>query len=278
MPGLQIIPLYLCITLLLFVLHTPQTAKIMNTTFTPKELQLWNHALAQASTYDTLRWCIAIFGDKLSLGTGFGASGMVLIDMLTRITPDIDIFFLDTGLLFPETYAFRRRVEAHYGIRIRAVSAPISLQEQARQMGERLWESDPDLCCALRKVASLPIALEGQQAWVTAIRRDQSPTRRSTPMFSYDERLQLIKIAPLVRWTEKDCWRYIHENNVPYNPLHDRGYPSFGCWTCTRAVQPGEDPRAGRWSGTEKTECGLHFVHGKLVRAATHSHTDIDAS
>ena len=243
-----------------------------------EELRLWNHAFAQADTYDTLRWCLAVFGDSLALGTGFGVSGMVLLDMLARITREIDIFFLDTGLLFPETYEFRRRVEAHYGVRIRGVSASLSLEEQARQMGERLWERNPDLCCAIRKVASLHIALEGKRAWMTAIRRDQAPTRRATPLFSFDERLQVVKIAPLVRWTEQDCWQYVRQHRVPYNPLHDRGYPTFGCWPCTRPVQPGEDPRAGRWSGTAKTECGLHVVDGKLVRLAAAARPEINAT
>ncbi|NOX62186.1 MAG: phosphoadenylyl-sulfate reductase [Chloroflexi bacterium] len=249
----------------------------MNNDFpTLEELRLWNHAFAQADTHDTLRWCVAVFGDSLAVGTGFGVSGMVLLDMLTRITKEIDVFFLDTGLLFPETYEFRRRVEAHYGIRIRGVSASISLEEQARRLGDRLWERNPDLCCAIRKVASLPLALEGKQAWMTAIRRDQSPTRRNTPLFSFDERLHVIKIAPLVRWTEQDCWRYVREHHTPTNPLHDRGYPSFGCWTCTRAVRPGEDLRAGRWSGAAKTECGLHVVDGKLTRLAAPATSQID--
>ncbi|RME82669.1 MAG: phosphoadenylyl-sulfate reductase [Caldilineae bacterium] len=228
-----------------------------------QDLQLWNYAFTGAETMDLLRWCVAYFGPTLALGTGFGLSGMVLLDMLMRISRDIDVFFLDTGLLFAETYAFRRSVESHYGISIRGVRPTLSLEEQTRLMGDRLWERDPDLCCALRKVEPLATALHDRSAWLTAIRRDQSPTRRHIALFSLDKRLNVVKIAPLAFWQEADCRRYVRDHRVPVNPLHRRGYPSFGCHTCTRPVGPGESQRAGRWPGFAKTECGLHWHRGR---------------
>ena len=137
-------------------------------------------------------------------------------------------------------------------------SVPL-LDDRGEQHGEALWERDPDLCCDLRKVEPTRTALEGKRAWISGLRRDQVG-RDTTPAVLWDEKFELVKVNPLVNWDEKRIWAYIFEHEVPYNPLHDRGYPSIGCTNCTRAVRPGEDPRAGRWSGSDKLECGLHTV------------------
>jgi phosphoadenylyl-sulfate reductase (thioredoxin) len=197
---------------------------------------------------------------NVTFGTGFGVEGCVIIDAIgTRDLP-IDVFTLDTGLLFPETYDLWKRLEARYGLTIRGVRPAQTVDEQAAAHGSRLWEREPDECCRLRKVVPLNGALEGFKAWVTAIRRDQAPDRADAPEVEWNASRQIHKINPLVEWTSDDVWAYVRERDVPYNRLHDRSYPSIGCWPCTSPVAPGEDPRAGRWRGVAKTECGIHLV------------------
>jgi phosphoadenosine phosphosulfate reductase len=215
-------------------------------------------AFELAAPEEIIRWAFDQFGDRIAIATGFGAEGIALIDMAAKIRPNPNVFFLDTGFLFPETYQLRCRIESRYGIQIRAFSPQLSPQEQERRYGPKLWEHDPDLCCKLRKLEPLKEALNGLDAWMTAIRRDQTPTRRAARPIEWDPRWKLVKVNPLVNWTRRDVWRYIIRNELPYNPLHDRGYPSIGCIYCTRPVGPGEDERAGRWPGHPKTECGLH--------------------
>jgi phosphoadenosine phosphosulfate reductase len=205
-----------------------------------------------------LRWAIEEFGPDVALATGFGAEGCVLVAMLSGINPATRIFYLDTDLLFPETYILRDRLEARYGVRFERRATRLSLNAQAAEYGERLWEREPDLCCRLRKVEPLREMLSGLRAWVTAIRRDQSPGRAGIGLVEQDEKFGLIKINPLAAWSTRDVWNYIAEYDVPYNPLHDQGYPSIGCVPCTTPVQIGEMPRAGRWRGLDKSECGLH--------------------
>lgn len=205
-----------------------------------------------------LRWAVEEFGPDVALATGFGAEGCVLVAMLSAINPATRIFYLDTDLLFPETYILRDRLEARYGVRFERCATRLSLNAQAAEYGERLWEREPDLCCRLRKVEPLREMLSGLRAWVTAIRRDQSPWRAGIGLVEQDEKFGLIKVNPLAAWSSRDVWNYIAEYDVPYNPLHDQGYPSIGCVPCTTPVQIGEMPRAGRWRGMDKSECGLH--------------------
>ncbi|HKQ07759.1 MAG TPA: phosphoadenylyl-sulfate reductase [Blastocatellia bacterium] len=205
------------------------------------------------------------FGDRVAIATGFGAEGAALIDMAVKINPHPNIFFLDTGFLFPETYELRRRMEARYRIEIRAVRTAITPESQDEMFGPRLWSRDPDLCCRLRKLEPLKEALKDLDAWITAIRRDQTEARATARAAEWDYRWQRVKINPLVGWTKRDVWDYIARHDVPYNPLHDAGYPSIGCTHCTRAVGPGEAERAGRWAGRAKTECGLHGQEPKVV-------------
>jgi phosphoadenosine phosphosulfate reductase len=209
---------------------------------------------------DVLRWALDTFGRDVAISSAFGAEGMVVIDMASRIRRDFRLFTLDTEFLFPENYNLMDQVEDRYGVRIEKVYSLLSPEEQERTHGARLWSRDPDLCCNLRKVEPLRRKLAELRAWITSIRRDQTASRAGVGKIEWDAKFGLVKINPIADWTSKRVWQYIHEHDVPYNPLHDRGYPSIGCTHCTRAVAPGEDPRAGRWSGFAKTECGLHVI------------------
>jgi phosphoadenosine phosphosulfate reductase len=205
-----------------------------------------------------LRWAAERFPGRVTFATGFGMEGCVLIDVIARHRLAIDLFTLDTGLLFPETRALWRTLEQRYGVTIRAVRPAQSVAEQARVHGEALWQREPDRCCELRKVVPLRRELAGFDAWVSAIRREQTSDRASAQVLELDARFGLLKVNPLLGWTERDVRAYLDRHGVPRNPMHDDGYPSIGCMPCTTAVQPGEDPRAGRWRGRAKTECGLH--------------------
>jgi phosphoadenosine phosphosulfate reductase len=185
---------------------------------------------------------------------------MVLLDLALQLEPKLNVFVVDTELLFPETYALIERVERRYGIAVEHVRPLQSVAEQNRTHGDALWQRDPDACCDLRKVAPLREHLRGYDAWLTAIRRDQSSTRAAIAVTSWDEQAQVVKVAPLAGWTDDDVWAYVRTNDVPVNTLHFDGYPSLGCVHCTRRVAPGEHARAGRWSGFEKTECGIHVA------------------
>ncbi|MCD1261984.1 phosphoadenylyl-sulfate reductase [Paenibacillus athensensis] len=204
-----------------------------------------------------LRLAIETF-PKLTLACSFGAEDVVLVDMLQKINPNVDIFYLDTNVHFAETYETRDRLEQHYGTKFVQVLPKLTLEEQAAQFGDELWKTDANQCCNIRKVDPLTDILRNYDAWITGIRRDQAPTRANAKKVEYDVKFGLIKFNPLANWTSEDVWNYIRANDVIYNPLHDRNYPSIGCEHCTRQVAEGEDPRAGRWSNTDKTECGLH--------------------
>ena len=211
---------------------------------------------------ETLAWAAEQFGTGLVFATGFGAEGCVLVDLIARHRLPIRIIALDTGVLFPETYALWRALEARYGVAIHAVYPELTLDQQAARYGARLWESDPDQCCALRKVAPLEHALRGKDAWITSIRRDQTSARATSRVVEHDPKFGLVKVNPLVTWSAQDVKTYVKEHGVPTNPLHEQGYPSIGCLPCTSPVAAGEDPRSGRWRGRLKTECGLHQNRG----------------
>jgi phosphoadenosine phosphosulfate reductase len=213
-----------------------------------------------ADAADILRWASGQFGPKLTFATSLGIEDCVVMDMVAAESLPVAFFTLDTGLLFPETYALKAELEQKYSIEIRAVKPDYSVEEQAVHSGAELWLRDPDQCCDLRKMQPLRKTLAGYDAWITAIRRDQTPERANAPVVGWDARFGLVKVNPLVRWTFADVQAYVREHQVPYNPLHDQHYPSIGCVPCTSPVRPGEDPRSGRWRGNEKTECGLHFV------------------
>jgi phosphoadenosine phosphosulfate reductase len=214
--------------------------------------------LERSSAEELLHWSVETFGSQVEIASGFGAEGVALIDMAMRVEPEIRVFTLDTDFLFPETYRLIERIEARYGIRVERLHSEMSPAEQERVHGEALWSRRPDACCNLRKVEPLTRKLAQLGAWITSIRRDQTAARARARKVEWDSKFQLLKINPLTDWRTEDVWSYIREHDVPYNPLHDLNYPSIGCTHCTRAVEPGEDPRAGRWPGFAKTECGLH--------------------
>lgn len=222
------------------------------------ELELISNPLELESAEAVLRWALREFGPDVALATGFGAEGCVLIRMLSEIDRNARIFYLDTDLLFPETFELIGVLEARYGVCFEQRTSRLSLTAQAARYGERLWERDPDVCCRLRKVEPLREILSGLRAWITAIRRDQTQARTGARVVERDRKFDLIKINPLAAWSSRDVWRYLNEHDVPYNPLYDVGYNSIGCHPCTTLVQIGENDRAGRWRGIAKTECGLH--------------------
>ncbi|MFZ0320470.1 MAG: phosphoadenylyl-sulfate reductase [Candidatus Sulfotelmatobacter sp.] len=207
-----------------------------------------------------LTWAFESFGNSVAISSAFGAEGMVLIDIASRVQRTFRLFTLDTEFLFPETYNLMDQVEQKYGITIERVYPLLSPEEQERTHGSALWKRNPDQCCNMRKVEPLRHKLRELQAWITSIRRDQTTARASAGKIEWDDKFGLIKINPIADWSSGQVWQYIREHETPYNALHDRSYPSIGCTHCTRAVRPDEDPRAGRWSGYSKTECGLHLI------------------
>ncbi|MBU5443799.1 phosphoadenylyl-sulfate reductase [Paenibacillus sp. MSJ-34] len=213
--------------------------------------------LEPASAEAVIEWAVSAFSN-ITFACSFGAEDVVIVDMLQKISPKTDIFYLDTDFHFEETYATRDRLAKRYNLEFVRGVPKLTPEQQAEQYGDELWKSDPNLCCNIRKVVPLTEILSKYDAWITGIRRDQAPTRANAKKVEYDYKFGLIKFNPIADWTSDDVWNYIRKHDVIYNPLHDNNYPSIGCSHCTRQVMPGEDPRAGRWSGKEKTECGLH--------------------
>lgn len=217
-----------------------------------------NERFRGAPPEELLRWASEQWGSRMALSCSFGGpAGMVLLDMITAVAPETDVLYLDTGLLFRETYQLVAEVRQRYGIVPRAVQPEQTVAQQAEAEGPALWERDPDRCCGRRKVRPLAEALEPYEAWITGVRRDGAASRSKTNVIEWSSKYNLAKLNPLAHWSEREIWGYIHKHNVPYNPLLDQGYRSIGCRTCTR-LPINDDPRSGRWAGFNKTECGLH--------------------
>ncbi|ARA95160.1 phosphoadenosine phosphosulfate reductase [Rhodothermaceae bacterium RA] len=227
--------------------------------WTPDALQAASQNLRDASPRTILQWAFEQWAPDLVMATGFGPSGVVLMHQVAQLRPETTIFYLDTDLLFPETLALRDRLAERLGLTFTRIHSGLLLEEQAQTHGPELWRRDPNQCCFLRKVQPLRRFLADKPAWITGIRRDQATTRARAEVVEWDRAHQLVKINPLAHWTEDMVWGYIHLHDLPYNELHDRGYPSLGCLPCTRPVAPGEHPRNGRWAGHRKTECGIHL-------------------
>ncbi len=213
--------------------------------------------LEDATAEAIVAWAAEEFAERFCVTSSFADA--VLAHLVSRVAPGIDVVFLDTGLHFPETLRVRDEAARTLPIRVRSVTPAQTVGQQDGEYGPRLFHRDPNLCCALRKVAPLERALAPYEAWAAGLRRDESPSRADTPVVGYDVGRGKVKVAPLARWTQADVDAYIARYDVPVNALTRQGYPSVGCWPCTRAVRPGEDPRAGRWALFEdKTECGIH--------------------
>jgi phosphoadenosine phosphosulfate reductase len=231
------------------------------------------HAQAQAfetaSLDEILTWTWKQFGKQAAIGTSYQGSGLVIIHHARKLGLDFPVFTIDTGLLFPETEALKGRLEAFFGIQIEGLKPAQTVAEQQADYGGNLWETNPDTCCTLRKVLPLQQKLSHLDVWITGLRRNQSDTRAKTgilELYEFDKLREkhLLKLNPMANWSREAVWEYIRANGIPYNPLHDIGYRSIGCWPCTK-LTGGESERAGRWEGFDKTECGIHTFLGSNI-------------
>lgn len=226
----------------------------------PEELKAISLSFEDKSPEEILRWAVKTYGEKLTMATAFGAEGCVLLAMLAEIPghQKVRVFNLETGYQFAETLALRETIREKYGITVEYVSAYETVAAMEKRFGGPIYGTNPDECCRIRKVEPLKQTVQGYSAWFSAIRREQTPDRARTDIVQWDKKFDLVKISPLANWTKRDVWKYIRVNDVPYNPLHDLGYPSIGCEPCTHHAAVGGDERSGRWAGSAKMECGLH--------------------
>lgn len=226
-----------------------------------QELSASSAVLESASPEEIIAWAVERFGSGLTMATAFGPEGCLILSMLSTIAPDTYIFNLDTGYQFQATLDLCDRISERYGLTIDKLQPELSVPEYEAKHGGPLYKTNPTQCCYDRKIKVLERGLAGRTAWMSGIRRDQSADRAQAAIVGWDKKFGLVKISPLANATKKDVWTRIVKEDIPYNPMHDQGFPSIGCWPCTQAVAAGEgDERAGRWSGTAKTECGLHSM------------------
>lgn len=227
----------------------------------PEEIKRLSQEFEGKHPKEVLRWATENLWPRVEISTAFGPEGIVIIDVAMHLERRMKVFTIDTGFLFEETLELKRKLEEMYGIEIEAVHPELTVDQQAAHHGPELYKREPDKCCAIRKTAPLKQKLPHLDGWVTGMRRSQSETRKKIHILDpHDDgtgRL-IVKVNPLAGWTKEEVWWYIVSHDLPYNPLHDKGYASIGCWPCTQPVQEGEDERAGRWKGFEKKECGIH--------------------
>jgi phosphoadenosine phosphosulfate reductase len=237
----------------------PPPVTLSGTVPTPADLD--HEAIAadleHSTAEETLEWMFENFGERHYIACSFQKTSSVTAHMASRINPEARFFYLDTEVLFEESYETRDRLAEALGISFDRFHN-LTLAEQEAEHGPELWNRDPDACCGIRKVEPMRRALSSVDCWAAGVRRADSSSRSKTPKFGWDKRFNLWKLNPLADWTERDVWNYIREHHLPYNPLHDHGYPSIGCTHCTKPVGPGGDLREGRWSGLAKTECGIN--------------------
>jgi phosphoadenosine phosphosulfate reductase len=222
------------------------------------------------SVTEILSWAWDRFGTRAAIGTSFQGAGLVMIHHAVKAGLALPVFTLDTQLLFPETIALQRRLEAFFGLKIESIVPEQTPEQQAAEHGPELWKFNPDLCCVMRKVLPLQKKLEQLAVWITGLRRQQSETREKTrilEMYHFDvlRDRYILKLNPMANWSREAVWDYLRAHRIPYNPLQDRGYRSIGCVPCTRAVGEGENERAGRWTGFAKSECGIHTFLGDNI-------------
>jgi phosphoadenosine phosphosulfate reductase len=236
---------------------------------TAREVSTLAREFSKKSTADVLGWAADRFGRRAAIGTSFQGAGLVMLHLAREAGLSFPVFTLDTGLLFPETLHLKRRLEEFYGWQIESVQPDLTLEQQAEAQGPALWTRDPDLCCTMRKVLPLQSRLRDLDCWITGLRRSQSDTRVGIgiiELYTLDSAgSDIVKLNPMASWTREAVWEYIHRHKIPYNPLHDQGYRSIGCMTCTRKTGEGEGERAGRWTGFKKVECGIHTFMSKKI-------------
>lgn len=238
--------------------------------FSAGELQALNREFQNASTEEVLRWAWDRYGTRAAIGTSFQGAGLVMMHLCQAQGLRFPVFTLDTGLLFDETRELHERLETFFGFQIESLRPDLTVGQQEEVQGPELWKRDPDLCCTIRKVLPLRNKLSELDCWITGLRRQQSDTRAGIgvlELYVFDETTgrEIAKLNPMANWKREDVWAYIHRHGIPYNPLHDRGYRSIGCWPCTAQTTGGEEERAGRWTGFNKVECGIHTFLPKKV-------------
>jgi phosphoadenosine phosphosulfate reductase len=234
----------------------------------PGALERESELLEGADPQTVLEWAVETYGEGLALSASFGGGeGMALLDMISKLTDKVTVLTIDTGFIFKETAEFREEVMRRYKLPVEVLRPALTIEEQVERYGEQMRTCTPNLCCQIRKIEPLQRALNNYDAWMTGIRREQTPQRAGTKVVAWEERYGAAKIAPMPSWTEGQVWDYVRANDVPVNPLLHQGYKSIGCEPQTRPVHHDEDPRSGRWDGMEKTECGIHFVDGEIGRA-----------
>lgn len=235
---------------------------------TPSYVRWLDEQFGQMTTEEVLAWAWKRFGARAAVGTSFQGAGLVMLHLAKRNGLKFPAFTLDTGLLFPETIALKKRLEEFFDFEIEALVPDLSVDQQAEAQGPELWNRDPDLCCTMRKVLPLQNKLSELDCWMTGLRRQQSQARSEVgviELYHVDETsgTDIVKLNPMANWSREAIWKYIADHKIPYNPLHDQGYRSIGCLPCTRKVADGEDERAGRWTGFKKVECGIHTFMSK---------------
>jgi phosphoadenosine phosphosulfate reductase len=224
------------------------------------EIAALNEKLNGRPTEEILEWAWQEFGTRAAIGTSFQGAGLVMMHIANERGLDFPVFTMDTGLLFPETVALHKRLQDFFGYRIERLEPDLTVDQQAEIEGPELWKRNPDLCCTMRKVLPLRSKLAELDCWITGLRREQSETRSNigvVELYEFDDGRDIVKLNPMANWSRDAVWKYIQDHAIPYNPLHDRGYRSIGCWPCTANVGGGEE-RAGRWIGFNKVECGIH--------------------
>jgi phosphoadenosine phosphosulfate reductase len=236
----------------------------------PAEIAALSREFESASANEILRWAFEQFGRSAAIGTSFQGAGLVTIHHAVSAGLPLPVFTIDTGLLFSETLELKARLEAYFGIVIESLVPERTVEEQAQEIAPELWLRSPDLCCTLRKVEPLQKKLNQLDAWVVGLRREQSAGRAQIQileLYEFDglREKNILKVSPLARWSRDEVWDYIRHHGIPYNPLMDRGFRSIGCFPCTRVVLSGQDDRAGRWTGFDKSECGIHTFLGDRI-------------
>lgn len=242
----------------------------LNVALNPASVRALDGQFRGLPTEQVLAWAWQRFGNRAAIGTSFQGAGLVMMHLAKRNGIQFPVFTLDTGLLFKETLELKKRLEDFFGFQIESLVPDLTVEQQEEAQGPELWQREPDLCCTIRKVLPLQNKLANLDCWITGLRRQQSDSRADIgiiELYSQDQARQrdIVKLNPMAEWSREQVWQYIRDHKIPYNPLHDAGYRSIGCWPCTRKTGEGDDERAGRWTGFNKVECGIHTFLPKKV-------------